>query len=413
MPLKRIVLIIMCSILAVMVIMMGVMVGKVAPVLGALLGLDEDPAPTVPPTTQTDPTTEPTTQPTTQPTVPPTTQPTVPPTTEPKHEHDFSEIKEEKKPTCATAGHKIYICDCGETKLETIDPLAHSFGAGKLVAPTCTEGGYTLRKCAICGFEEKQDEQEALGHDYKETETVAVDCENDGYVESQCTRCEDIKRENVVKATGHAWVKGEVHDPTCTEEGYTEYTCSNEGCEEKKEDDKTDALGHKFGSWSIVEGKEPASGKPGEEERQCSVCEEKETRECVLDILEGKGINTSADNDCNRFIVNVGVKNSEGKEVTVYSYSITDYSRSLSSGSFDYDPESGLLITVKDKNEPYALEPGNGKLTLDKQGKPVANTPDPTDPSEPTGTADPSEPTGTKDPSEPAASEPTGATEGQ
>ena len=136
----------------------------------------------------------------------------------------------------------------------------------------------------------------------------------------------------------------------------------------------------------------------------------------MLDILEGKGINTSADNDCNRFIVNVGVKNSEGKEVTVYSYSITDYSRTLSSGSFTYDPESGLLVAVKDKKDPYVLQPGNGKLTLDKQGKPVADSPDPTDPSEPTGTTDPtdptgttdpSEPTGTTDPSQPAASEPT------
>lgn len=309
MPLKRIVLIIMCSILAVMVIMMGVMVGKVAPVLGALLGLNEDPAPTVPPTTQTDPTTQPATDPTTQPTVPPTTQPTVPPTTDPKHEHNYATLKEEKKPTCAAEGYKIFICSCGETKQETVDPLAHSFGAGKLVTPTCTEGGYTLRKCAICGYEEKQDEKDALGHNYKETETVAVGCEQDGYVESQCELCEDIKRENIVKATGHTWVAGKVHEPTCTEEGYTEYSCSNKDCEEKKKDDKVPALEHKFGAWSVV--KDPAAGKPGEEERKCSVCKEKETRDSVLDILTEKGINTSADNDCNLFIINVGAKNAK------------------------------------------------------------------------------------------------------
>ena len=409
MPLKRIVLIIMCSILAVMVIMMGVMVGKVAPVLNALLGSDEDTTPTVPPTTQTEPTTEPTTQPT----VPPTTQPTVPPTTEPKHEHDYSTVKEEKKPTCATAGHKIYVCSCGDTKLETIDPLTHSFGAGKLIAPTCTESGYTLRKCSICGFEDKQDEKEALGHDMKFVKEIKVTCDKQGYVENKCARtdCGKIEHENIQDPTGHTWVKGEVHDPTCTKEGYTEYTCSNKDCKEKKEDDKIPALGHKFGAWAVVT--EPEAGKPGEEERKCSVCEEKETREQILKILEENGFNTGADNEGYYFIINVGAKDSNGKEVKVYSYSVTDYSRTLSSGSFSYDPESGLLITVKDKEEPYALEPGNGKLTLDKKGEPVVNEPDPTVPSEPTETTDPSEPTGTTDPSQPAASEPTGSGEGQ
>ena len=389
MPLKRIVLIIMCTTLAVMVIMMGVLVGKVAPFFGALFGPDE-PDQTDPPTTQTDPTTDPTTEPTTQPTVPPTTQPTVPPTTQPAHKHDFSGVQEEHKPTCEAAGYTIYVCSCGETKLETTEPLEHSFGAGKLISPTCDAEGYTLRKCSVCGFEERTDIKEPLGHSYKITETVTVNCEQDGYVESQCERCKDIKRENVIKATGHAWVKGETHDPSCTEEGYTEYTCSNNGCGEKKEDDKIPALGHSFGDWEIQT--EPAAGKPGTEVRKCSVCEVTETRELELGILEEKGINTSADNACNHFIINVGSKDSAGKEVTVYSYEITDYSRVLTSGSFAYDPEKGLLVTVSGK-DPYVLAPGNGKLTLDKDGKVTANAPAATDPgqsggSEPTGSSD-------------------------
>ena len=386
MPLKRIVLIIMCTTLAVMVIMMGVMVGKVAPIFSALFGSD-GPDQTDPPTTQTDPTTEPTTQPT----VPPTTQPTVPPTTQPSHVHDFSAIKEDKKPTCEAVGYTIYVCSCGETKLETIDALHHSFGAGKLIAPTCDKEGYTVCKCSVCGFEERTDNKEALGHSYKITETVTVTCEEDGYVESQCERCKDIKRENVVKATGHTWVKGETYDPACDKEGYTEYTCSNNGCDEKKEDDKIPALGHSFGEWLIVT--EPEAGKVGKEERECSVCEETKIRDCVLDILTDKGINTSADNECNHFIINVGTKNSAGKEITVYSYEITDYSRLLTSGSFKYDPEKGLQITVRGK-DPHVLAPGNGELTLDKDGKVTEDVPAVTDPSEPTGATGSSEPTG-------------------
>lgn len=413
MPLKRIVLIIMCSILAVMVIMMGVMVGKVAPVLEMLFGSDNGPVQTIPPTTQTDPTTQPTTQPTVPTTTPPTTTPptTVPPTTVPKHEHDYSQVKEEKKSTCASAGYTIYVCSCGDTKLETMDLLPHSFGAGKLISPTCTEGGYTLKKCSICGYEEKLDEKEALGHNYIETETVAVGCEQDGYVESQCDRCEDIKRENVIKATGHTWVEGETVDPTCTEEGYTLHKCSV--CEKEDKQNVQEALGHSFSNWEIVT--EPAAGVAGTESRSCSACEETETRECVLGILVDKGINTSADNDCNHFIINVGAKNSAGKEVTVYSYTITDFSKQLTSGAFTYDPESGLLVATKDQT--YALAPGNGKLTLDKDGKPVADAPTPPDTNEPTETPAPSEPTETPDPSEPTdttdPSDPAGSVDGE
>ena len=387
MPLKRIVLIIMCTTLAVMVIMMGVLVGKVAPFFGALFGPDE-PVQTDPPTTQTDPTTEPTTQPT----VPPTTQPTVPPTTQPAHKHDFSSIKEDKKPTCEAAGYTIYICSCGETKLETTEPLEHSFGAGELNLPSCDKEGYTLLKCSVCGFEDRQDVQEKLGHDMKFVKEIKVTCEKQGYVEYKCARanCGEIEHKDIQDPTGHAWVKGETHDPSCTKEGYTEYTCSNNGCGEKKEDDKIPALGHSFGDWEIQT--EPAAGKPGTEVRKCSVCEVTETRELELGILEEKGINTSADNACNHFIINVGSKDSAGKEVTVYSYEITDYSRVLTSGSFAYDPEKGLLVTVSGK-DPYVLAPGNGKLTLDKDGKVTANAPAATDPgqsggSEPTGSSD-------------------------
>ena len=371
MPLKRVVLIIMCTILAVMVIMMGVIVGKMAPVLGTLFGSDEKPTQTIP-TTQTEPTTE------------PTTQPTVPPTTNPGHEHDFAKIQEEKKPTCETAGHTIYVCNCGETKLETTKPLEHSFGAGKLIAPTCTESGYTLRKCSLCGFEEKQDEKEKLGHDMRFVKEIKVTCEEQGYIENKCARidCGEIEHKNITEATGHNWVKGKTYAPTCAKEGYTEYSCSNGDCEEKKEDDKVPATGHQFGAWTIV--KEPTSGKPGEEERQCSVCKEKETREQILKILEENGFNTGADSESYYFIINVGAKDSDGKEVKVYSYEITDQTRSLVERSFGYDPEAGLLVTVQGREEPYVLEPGNGKLTLDKQGKPVVNPPASPDPGQST-----------------------------
>ncbi len=395
MPLKRIVLIIMCSVLAVMVIMMGIVIGKVSPLFGMLFGPDL-PTPTTPPTTQTDPSTEPTTtvDPTTESTVPPTTETTVPPTTETTHQHDFSKVKEEKKSTCSAAGYTIYECACGETKLETLEPLRHSFGAGELIKPDCTQGGYTLRKCSMCGFEDKQDEQPPLGHSYQVMGTVPVTCEADGYVEYQCERCKDIKHENVIKATGHTWVAGTVHAPTCDAEGYTEYACSNTGCGQTKEDDKLPALGHTFSAWAIET--EPSPSVPGTEKRVCSVCNTEETRERELVILETNGFLTALDGEGQRIIVKIGAKDSTGTEIIVYTYEITDYSGLIEpvKASFAYDSEAGLVITLKSTATPFVMAPGNGSLILDKNGKPTATKPEPvppvTDPAE--GTTDPSAP---------------------
>ncbi len=402
MPLKRIVLIIMCTTLSVMVIMMGVMVGKVSPILGMLFGSEEDPVSTNPPTTtQPQPSTSTTVEPSTEPSVPTPPESSVPSTSVPKHEHDFSKVKEEKKASCAEAGYTIYECGCGETTLETFAVLPHSFGAGKLVSPTCTEGGYTLRKCSLCNYEEKIDVKEALGHDYKKVGTVSATCDQDGYEEYQCQRCDVLKRENIVKATGHAWVAGEVHASTCEEDGYTEYTCSNEGCGETKEDDKLPALGHDFTDWVIKT--EPAPSNPGKESRECKTCQASEERElelymisCLMDTTE----NYSA-------LIHVGAKNSAGQEITVYSYNVTDQSRTLTGDSFRYDPEAGLVIVVKDPENPLVLAPGNGNLTLDKDGKPTAEQPNPSgpdqEPDEPAGgSTTPTETTGQSAASEPA-----------
>ena len=421
MPLKRIVLIIMCVMLFLTVTVMAIVVGKVAPVFDALLN---PPEVTQPSTSQTQPTvpttTEPTVPTTTQPTVPPTSEPTVPPTTKPDHKHDFSTLKEEKKASCTEMGYKIYTCSCGEEKLDAIDKLAHSYGIGKLVSPTCTEEGYTLYTCSVCEFEDKRNVQEALGHDMKFVKEVKVTCEQQGYIENKCSRaeCGEIEHKDIKDATGHNWEKGDVHKPTCTENGYTEYSCSNENCDVKtKKDDEVDALGHAFGQWKIKI--EPASGKAGTEERECSVCKEKETRDIELGILIGNGIQSSEDGNVAHWIINVGAKNSNGKEVVVYSYEIADNSGLIKRDSFVYDPESGLIVTFQDKegkNQTYPLTSDKDEFIFDKNGKLTTGSGG-TTPSEPSGgSTTPSEPSGgSTTPSEPSGgsttpSEPSGGT---
>ena len=105
---------------------------------------------------------------------------------------------ERKEPTCTEAGYeKIYCADCGDLLSEkTLDALGHNYVDGfctrcgepdpnynsghthsyteKVVPPTCTEAGYTLYTCTICGESYKDAETDALGHNY---------------VDGICTRC--------------------------------------------------------------------------------------------------------------------------------------------------------------------------------------------------------------------------------
>ena len=85
----------------------------------------------------------------------------------------------------------------------------HSYTV-KVIAPTCTEKGYTIHTCSGCG------------NSYKDTYT---------------------------DATGHSYTT-KVIAPTCTEKGYTLHTCTN--CEDSYKDTYTDKLEHEYGEWTIT-----------------------------------------------------------------------------------------------------------------------------------------------------------------
>ena len=59
-----------------------------------------------------------------------------------------------------------------------------------MVPPTCTEDGYTLYTCSVCGYSRKSDQKNALGHDYQKT-TVSATAQAGGYTRHTCRRCGD------------------------------------------------------------------------------------------------------------------------------------------------------------------------------------------------------------------------------
>ena len=78
-----------------------------------------------------------------------------------------------------------------------------------IVAPTCTESGYTVSKCSHCGYSQYYNSVDALGHQYVET-TVAPTCTESGYTVQKCSVCgeETGEHTNIVAPLGHEYKNG-------------------------------------------------------------------------------------------------------------------------------------------------------------------------------------------------------------
>ena len=153
--------------------------------------------------------------------------------------------------------------------LYAIWTVNHNYTA-KVVAPTCTEKGYTLHTCTNCGDSYKDTYVNALGHDYKLASEKTATCTTDGEKIYTCSRCGDTKTETV-KATGHSYTT-KVVAPTCTAKGYTLHTCKN--CNESYKDTYTNALGHDY---KLTSEKAATCTTDGEKIYTCSRCGDTKT----------------------------------------------------------------------------------------------------------------------------------------
>ena len=130
-----------------------------------------------------------------------------------------------------------------------------------VVAPNCSNHGYTLKKCAVCGTATVDNMVVAKGHSYGEKQQPVVDCANGGYVYDRCADCGSIRTYEYVPAKGHTVA--------------TAATCETNAICTVCHAIVVPAKGHGWTEWEIVS--EPTDVNSGLKRRYCPRCGEIET----------------------------------------------------------------------------------------------------------------------------------------
>ena len=169
-------------------------------------------------------------------------------------------------PTCTEQGYTVYTCTaCGdEVKADFVPATGHSYEAS-VVAPTCEKDGYTNHVCSVCGDSYRDNYVDAAGHQYTDTVTAPT-CTASGYTTHTCSVCGHSYVDSIVPATGHSY-DAVVTAPTCTASGYTTHTCSV--CGHSYVDSVVPATGHDY-VWQIT--RVPTCTAEGVKTFTCSHC---------------------------------------------------------------------------------------------------------------------------------------------
>lgn len=203
--------------------------------------------------------------------------------------HEYSEWKETKAPTCAEYGVSERVCTkCGEVDTKMLQPTSsHAYGEWETVkAPSCLEPGEQKRTCEVCGeAQSKGSPIDINAHAFGDW-TVIKDptCSKNGTRERICTLCQSKETAVIPKLEngGHYFGEWKISiEPTCSSEGQRVKICSL--CERAEYETLTplDEGGHSFGDWYTVS--EPSCVEAGVQMRDCVYCEYKEENEIPID----------------------------------------------------------------------------------------------------------------------------------
>lgn len=154
-------------------------------------------------------------------------------------------------PTCTEQGYTHHVCTVKGCTYAPVDDTYvaatdHTWVKTQTNPPTCTEQGTAFYKCSACGAT-RTEKIAALGHDLSRCDLVPdATCTQPGRAVGTCARC-GVQIDEVIPAKGHDYSYAETSvAPTCTEPGHYKGTCPTCG---KDYDDVVPALGHDWGEW--------------------------------------------------------------------------------------------------------------------------------------------------------------------
>lgn len=154
-------------------------------------------------------------------------------------------------PTCTEQGYTHHVCTVKGCTYAPVDDTYvaatdHTWVKTQTLPPTCAEQGTAFYKCSACGAT-RTEKIAPLGHDLSRCDLKpAATCTQPGRAVGTCARC-GVQIDEVIPAKGHDYSYAETSvAPTCTEPGHYKGTCPTCG---KDYDDVVPALGHDWGEW--------------------------------------------------------------------------------------------------------------------------------------------------------------------
>ena len=180
-------------------------------------------------------------------------------------------------PTCTEQGYTHHVCTVKDCPYDPVDDTFvsatdHTWVKTQTNPPTCTAQGTAFYKCSACGAT-RTEKIAALGHDLSRCDLVPdATCTKPGRAVGTCARC-GVKIDEVIPAKGHdySYKSASSTEPTCTESGRYKGTCPVCG---KDYNDTIPALGHDWGEW--VTTIEPTYTTVGYRYHLCARCNTRE-----------------------------------------------------------------------------------------------------------------------------------------
>ncbi len=180
-------------------------------------------------------------------------------------------------PTCTEQGYTHHVCTVKGCTYAPVDDTYvaatdHTWVKTQTNPPTCTAQGTAFYKCSACGAT-RTEKIAALGHDLSRCDLVPdATCTQPGRAVGTCARC-GVKIDEVIPAKGHdySYKSASSTEPTCTESGHYKGTCPVCG---KDYNDTIPALGHDWGEW--VTTIEPTYTTVGYRYHLCARCNTRE-----------------------------------------------------------------------------------------------------------------------------------------